>query len=408
MIRPTAFGLLLTLFLPSAIYVAFSAASMSAGLLLCAMFWLLLDLFSRARPLMLQQTDLRQLAILGVAIILLFIHVVIANFQLGGVDFTRFFASCALLLLVFAGAQAASGRLMRAPTSELIRAADIALVILTMIAIAAALGAPSVGPQSTAKAVVIFSEPSHFAFAFMPMLLFRAALSRRFSQLLLLGIAFLTAVLLQSLTMIAGVIIVAALLLRQATLVVMMLAVAAGLFAFDVTYYADRLNFSSETENISALVFLQGWQNAILDFQATYGFGVGYQQFGIVGSLGDIAEKIAALEGDYIDLFDGGSTATKLVAEFGVLGVLATICFIVAAYRYAAFIRRTQKKPRNQRNVRKTFFFALVVTYSFELFIRGAGYFTPGGFLMLTALISIHNGKPSEASNKIAAREAAA
>jgi hypothetical protein len=308
------------------------------------------------------------------------------------------------LLLVFAGAQAASRRLMRAPNAELIRAADLALVILIIIGIAAAFGAPSVGPQATRKAVVIFSEPSHFALAFMPVLLFRAALSRRSSQLSLLGIAFLTAVLLQSLTMIAGLIIVAALLLRKATLVVIIFAAASGIFALDVAYYTDRLNFSSETDNISTLVFLQGWQNAILDFQATYGFGVGYQQFGIVGSLGDIAEKIAALEGDYISLLDGGSTATKLVAEFGALGILAAICFLVAAYRYAAFIRRTQKTLRSQRNIRKIFFCALVVTYSFELFIRGNGYFTPGGFLMLTALISIYNGNLSEATNKIAMR----
>jgi len=400
MIRPTKIALLLTLFLPSAIYVAFSASSMSAGLLLCALIWAVSDFFLEAGPFKVQRSDVRRLAILAVVIVLLFIHAAIANSQLGGVDFVRFFSSCALLMLVFVGAQAASRKLLRTPTAVLVETADIALIVLTAIGVAAVFGAPSIGPQATVKPVVIFSEPSVFACAYMPVLLFRAAVSKQIGKLGLLAVAFLLAVVLQSFTMIIEVIIVSALLLRRVTLVIMIFVVAIGLVALDLTYYADRLNFSSESDNISTLVLLQGWQNAILDFQSTYGFGVGYQQFGIVGSVGDISARISELAGDYINLFDGGSTAAKLIGEFGILGILTVISFMILAYRCVNFIRGTQSHPVHH-DIRKIFFYSLIVTYSFELLIRGSGYFTPGGFLALTALISIYSSRVPKTSKDI-------
>lgn len=389
MIRPASIALLLTLLLPSTIYVAYSASSMSFGVLICALVWTIVDLLTGRSFLALHRTDGRRLTLLTIGIVVFSAHVAVVNLEIGGVDFVRFFSSCALLLLAFHGAQAAARMLADVSAAELIKAADKILIILTIIGVAAALGAPSIGPQaSSSKPVVIFSEPSLFACAYMPMLLFRAAMSRRWGQTALLGIAFILATLLQSLTMIAGLTVVAALLLRRSALIALPLGLAIGLAGLDLAYYADRLNFSPDTDNVSTLVFLQGWQNAIMDLQASHGFGVGFQQFGIVGSTGDIADRVAALVGDYINLFDGGSTASKLVGEFGILGILAVFAFVLIAYRCAAFIRRSQRS-RIGRDTRRLFFSSLIVTYSFEVFLRGSGYFTPGGFLALTALIYI-------------------
>jgi hypothetical protein len=321
--------------------------------------------------------------------VLLSWHVVLSNIQLGGVDFVRFFSSCALLIVELIGAQYASSMILRAPAVTLARAADAALLVMTFLAIAAALGAPAIGPQASSKAVVIFAEPSNFATAFIPMLLFRAATSRRGRQFMLIGIALALAVLLQSLTMLVSVLIVAALLVRRAALIPIIFGIAIGAFTLDLSYYADRLSFSSDTDNTSTLVFLQGWENALLNFRETYGFGVGFQQFGIVGSSGVFSEKLFDMLGADLNRLDGGSLTTKLIAEFGVLGVLATILFLRFAFRCATYIRQAQRDS-NLRDTRRILLYSLIVTYSFELLMRGSGYFTPGGFLFLTAAISIH------------------
>jgi hypothetical protein len=253
--------------------------------------------------------------------------------------------------------------------------------------VATALGAPAIGPQASTKAVVIFGEPSHFASAFLPLLLFRAATSSRRRQFALIGMSLVLAALLQSMTMIAGILVVSLLLLRRAAVVLMLLAAGGGMLLLDLTYYVDRLNFSAETDNISTLVFLQGWQNAILNFQETHGIGVGFQQFGVAGSMGDIAEKIAKMLGAYINIYDGGSTSTKLIAEFGVLGLIAILLFLQFAVRCALYIR-SANETFEDRDAHRIFFYALIVNYTFELLLRGSGYYTPGAFLMLVALIS--------------------
>jgi hypothetical protein len=229
------------------------------------------------------------------------------------------------------------------------------------------------------------------------MLLFRAAVARRRTQWLLIGTAALLAGLLQNLTMVAGILIVAALLLRHASLVFAMLIVAIGAFTLDITYYSERLTLSPDSANFSVLVFLQGWENAVLNFQETHGLGVGFQQFGIAGSVGEIADKIAAmLEGDYINLLDGGSTATKLIGEFGVFGIAALLAYFTVVLRGVAYIRAAQRRPAAERDYRRIFFYSLIISYTFELTIRGVGYFSSGGFLAVAALIAIYRSRKSQ------------
>jgi hypothetical protein len=393
--------LILTLLLPPAIYVGLAASSMSPGVLVCAALWMLAGLSFGTRPFTVRKSDSTRLLLLFGGIALLAVHVMLGNLQIGGVDFGRFVSSCLILLMMFGGAHFASNLLLRAPAAELVRAADLTLTILILLAAASMAGVAPIGPQASAKAVVIFSEPSLFAAAYLPMLMFRTAISTRAVQLALIGVSVLLAMVLQNMIMVAGILFISALLLRRTALVLMMMAVASGLLMLNLTYYAERLNFSSETDNISTLVLLQGWQNAILNFQETRGLGVGFQQFGISGSIGDIAEKISALLGSYINLLDGGSTATKLIGEFGVFGIIAVLLFLRRAARCAAYIRAAQRLRPQARAVRTLFFYALIVTYCFELVLRGSGYFTPGALLMLSALISIYRDRrlpPPEAA----------
>jgi hypothetical protein len=361
------------------------------------LMWSLFALATGRQPYVLPKSDLYPLAALLSVIALLTVHAIISNLQIGGVDFGRFAASCAILTVLLAGAHFAARKLERTSVADLVRAANLALGTLTLLGFAAALGAPPIGPQASPKAVIVFAEPSHFALAYLPILLFRISIAKRHSQILLLAMAFALAIGLQSLTMIAGLLLVSALLLRSISLAIALVILAAGSLAVDLTYYSSRLAFSSDTTNLSTLVFLQGWENAILNFGETAGIGVGFQQFGIAGSIGGMADKIVEILGSNISLRDGGSTSTKLIGEFGVLGIVAIVALVRIIARGALYLRRCQRQPARLRDQRSLFFYSFLVTYTIELFVRGTGYFAPGSFFAAIALISLWRHKPARA-----------
>jgi hypothetical protein len=196
---------------------------------------------------------------------------------------------------------------------------------------------------------------------------------------------------LQNLTMLVGVLAAACLILRRLHLLLLLgaLVLVVGYMALDLRYYTSRLLLSGDSTNLSALVFLQGWQRAGLNISETSGLGIGFQQFGYVGSLGDLAQRIVLLIGSNLNLYDGGSTGSKLVAEMGALGVALIALYLRLVVRGVVLIRRSQKLPLGQRDLRGIFFYSLIIAYASELFIRGNGYFTPSGFLVLAALLAV-------------------
>lgn len=390
MLRVTPLVLIATLILPPAIIAAVPGSSISSGLLISALLWSFVSLSTGSPPYSFKKAAGNRLALVLCVIGVLAVHAILSNMLIGGADFGRLSVSCSILLIECIAALLAADKLLRVPDSIPIRSANAALIFLSLTGIAAIAGVPAIGGVPYAKGVVFFAEPSHFALAFLPMLLISVGAARRTTQLAAITFALALAALLENLTMVVGVLVIATLLLRGMAMVMMVLTLVAAAATLDFTYYSNRLDFTSDTNNISALVFMQGWENALLNFGETHGLGVGFQQFGIAGSKGDITEKIAALlGGDYINLLDGGSTATKLVAEFGVFGILMIIGYLVLAARAMRFIRQQQRLPPKGRDWRGLFFQSVIVTYLFEIFIRGMGYFSAGGFLTLTALLAL-------------------
>jgi hypothetical protein len=382
---------MITLMLPSAISLAIPGASKSVGMSSVALLWAMVYLVGTIPAYTLRRRDLEFLGWPLVMVGLLTVHLLVSSVLVSGHDPGRFVISCVVFLLVCGGTHFASQQLLSVRESSLISASNDVLVSLAILPLAAAAGVPGFGASTDyAKPIVFFSEPSHFALATMPLLLFRMAISKRATQFLLIGAALLIAAIMQSLTMVAGVLFVAALLLRQALLLLLLIPLASIALLMDISYYAERLALTSDSKNLSTLVFLQGWDNALLNFATTHGFGLGFQQFGVAGSTGEISDKIALLlTGDSLSLLDGGTTASKLIGEFGIFGILLLIGFMVIVVRSTVFLRRSQSLPPQSRDIRRMFFCSLIATYTVELFVRGVGYFSPGGFLALVALISM-------------------
>jgi hypothetical protein len=371
-------------------FVALSTSSMAPGVIAACVFWIFLVQVTLRRQFTLERADGGRLIVALVVIALLGAHIVLVNYQTGGVDFQRFFVSCAVLLILGTAASLAARKFLETRPRDLLQGANLALGCLFLIGIGAGLGVPAIGPQVSGKPVIVFAEPSHFALAFLPVLLFRVSLAKRSTQVILVGCGLALAAALESATMVAGLLIISAVFLRRFALLLMLLMVAGGALAIDLTYYVSRLSFSTDSDNLSTLVLLQGWENAILGFRDTGGIGVGFQQFGIVGPIGDIAPRIAEiLKGGSINLLDGGSTATKLIGELGIVGIFLVIGILYVTGRCALYIRRAQAISPEQRDVKLLFCCALVACYAFELLARGLGYFSPGGLLAAIGFLAI-------------------
>lgn len=153
-------------------------------------------------------------------------------------------------------------------------------------------------------------------------------------------------------------------------------------------YHFDRFFLTFNTLNLSAASFLSGWEKAYLDFIYTSSWGVGFQQFGLVGPYALFNNKFAKemnLSGP-LNYNDGGSIAPKLISEFGLLGILTLLIYLLF---FSSILRSLSdiSFSSTKKNYKNIFFQCIFVTSFIDIFIRGTGYFNPPVLLLLAACI---------------------
>ena len=148
----------------------------------------------------------------------------------------------------------------------------------------------------------------------------------------------------------------------------------------------------NDSENLSALVWMQGWENAWLMLKNTYGLGVGFQQFGINGLSGHATETIAYLraseENSTLNQLDGGTLGAKIVGEFGILGI--AIVFFLTRISILSIIR-IKNDLSIMNNSIYLFSLCVISIYLIELFARSMSYISHTTFLFLFALTNYYD-----------------
>lgn len=171
----------------------------------------------------------------------------------------------------------------------------------------------------------------------------------------------------------------------------------------NIDYFASRLSFS-DSNNLTTLVFLQGWQLAYLNFIETNGIGLGYQMLGSsLTQTGPYTDAITSFASGNraLNIEDGGFLAAKLIAEFGVLGVLVVVFYI---YWIIKIIFKTNYL-HNRLNItdaerEKLLMYGIIFGFLVEMLLRGYGYFSPGLFLMITSIMYLNNQRINRKMNK--------
>jgi hypothetical protein len=120
-------------------------------------------------------------------------------------------------------------------------------------------------------------------------------------------------------------------------------------------------------------------------FERSHGWGLGFQQLGVLGTDVDAGQLIYSLMGDYLNLFDGAFNASKLLSEFGVIGIALLMALCAKIVKSVRALRANAHQAAPAAGL-ITFAHCCLAALPIELFIRGAGYFTAGTLLMIGAL----------------------
>jgi hypothetical protein len=305
------------------------------------------------------------------------------------IDAGRAAASLLPLALILSGG-AAFGRLLAMTTGASVhRAAWGYFLLLCALPTLPLLGIePSTFllPGTYAKPVFPFTEPSHLALIFIPLLMYCCISSvgkARWSALLL---GAMVAGLLQNLTLVVGWTLVFLICVRGFALPFMATILALLVAQLDLSYYVERLDFSGNVINLSNAVYLQGWQ--LIDESLTNSnlWGLGFQQLGVQGTEVPASQLIYTLtDGNYANLLDGGFTLAKVISELGVLGGILVALYLVRAGR-SILALRSSASGATALSPAVLFSHSMIVAYLIELFIRGVGYFTGTAILLVGSL----------------------
>lgn len=375
--------------LPSLPLYLAGASSMAIGVVLACMI-LLFNAFRLYpdRPLQ-PGTTARWLALVWVGV---GVHAVVAVL-LGPFDMGRFLGSWVLLIAFLLGARALVTQVFEADPRCLHRALRWVLGVLVVCALLGILEIAPPGARPYSKPFFPFTEPSHLGLAFTPVLMYVAISARGWRRWGWIAGGLAIALAVENMTCLVGALLVALVCALRSAAVLLPLATLslAPLLGFE--YYLYRLEFSEETRNLSALVYVQGWQLIEESLGRTAGWGLGFQQLGVHGTDVPFASVIQALIDDVANLNDGGFTLSKLVSEFGVFGILLALAHLKMAWGCARRLHQhgagTAWVPVPVRLAS-----AVVVAFSVELFIRGGGYFTASSLLYVASLIYLIRTSP--------------
>ena len=256
----------------------------------------------------------------------------------------------------------------------------------------------SLGYQDFAKSIFPFAEPSHYAINLAPFLIFSTYYSNKFRLIqiiiliLFMGVSYPSTILM-SLAMIIT-------FLKLKSKIVLHLVVACLLVIYfggsniDTNYFLDRLIMHKNNNNVTSLVYLQGWEDAYNGFLSNHGFGLGFQNMG-KGELGYYGQRIESTLGQSKNRNDGGFLAAKILGEFGVLGLLFLIYYIKQLFKSTKILMRVKRATNGVPNEIAILSHSIVVGFFVELFLRGYGYFTPTVFLFMVSVMILKSQKLS-------------
>ncbi len=322
----------------------------------------------------------------------LFLYMAVQMFIVGLFSF-KSFVSIPFLFFIVCVAYMFAMKLKDVDDKSLEFAISQMIIILLVIGFFNIIVPLKIPGYTHSKAVVPFSEPSHYALFSGPMFISYFVLNKTFfARLVVLLSMFLLAALFPNMTMLIYLFITLLLVVRiniwQFLLCVVSILLMIN-FVLRTPYFIQRVTVTDSNRNLSALVYIQGVQDAYNALSGTYGLGLGLQMLGTQPP-SEAAELISAglgIGGGELNREDGGFLAAKIIAEFGILGVFVVLFFLHSFVKSFFLLRRIIKEGIGHFNIKTVFFNSIIFSFSVEVFVRGYGYFSPGVFMFIVSVL---------------------
>ncbi|MEI6828818.1 MAG: hypothetical protein WCK64_03060 [Synechococcaceae cyanobacterium ELA445] len=237
------------------------------------------------------------------------------------------------------------------------------------------------------KSILYFSEPSHFALAISPFVLYVIMTSDVVLSHFILLMILVLSLALENVTLLLVFLLTALILLVRVgrgvyirALFLALLAVAIGITALSQQYFLDRLTL--DRTNLSSLVYLRGIEAAGATLSRPPFIGVGFQMMASRAPVTLAVEQLDAFDQGTLNANDGGFVAAKIITEFGWIGLFVMLyllsCIVPALYSSVLMVSQGKAMKDD------CLFIACSLSVMIQLFIRGSGYLGP--FLVLTYL----------------------
>lgn len=375
--------------------MAFNSTSLAAGILAASLFILVLNY----KSLINLRISLLPLSFLLLICITLFITV--SYFYIVKSIPKPFYSM--VILVVFLSAFVLAQKISKISYQALSNSTLLVILVLLLLGWLKLLFIPHCCHYTMLeKPVFPFSEESHYALA-IGIIAVAFTFSGKFIWGFFIGInILLLALLFPNLTLlIFSLLIFFASLFRLKPiyfksfilLIPVLIMIVWALFISNSEYYSSRLNFQ-DTTNLTALVFLQGWDLAYLNLIETNGLGLGFQMLGSSTTyLSPYTDKIVNITGKEFNLSDGGLLAAKVIAEFGVIAIILIISYIYFILKFIFYgnqiwlkIHLSHDQQYTQELKKRLLISGILFGMLVEVFLRGYGYFSPGVFLALVAM----------------------
>jgi hypothetical protein len=152
-----------------------------------------------------------------------------------------------------------------------------------------------------------------------------------------------------------------------------------------ITSMLDADGDSAKKVNLSSMVYIKGWQDALANLERTNGIGLGFNMMGC-SPLPDVSiRNILSVPGRTdLNNEDGSFLLSKIASEFGVTGVVLFILVIVYWFRYQSNSAAWSVGSYGDVSlIHSSIMFSFVATS----LLRSTGYFQ-GGFLLWVAAVA--------------------
>jgi hypothetical protein len=371
----------LILFLPEGLAINLHIQSTSIGGVLS---WLIVILL-----LIKKKNQTEKFSFHFLKILLSILLIIILSFFTGllvnnNFDFSRYFSSIPLFIFQLFAAYLFIKRLSEESNvliDKLLKKVSITLLILAYISLT-----KWYLLNLTIKEMIVFTEPSHFAIASAPFFIYYIISSNKKESIVFTILLLMSAILMENLTLLMP-ILIALFILNKKALIFFFISFIVLLPLIGPTYYVyvtarTTTILDSDNQNLSSLVYLQGWEYVISSIKSFNGIGIGFQQLGQI-RLKSTSQEVLEFMGYPFNQNDGAFFFSKFFVEFGWIALFFILAYLLNAIN--VYLKINRLIILNEKF--KIFLSISFISFFIPLFIRNSSYFNPAIFVFYMSIL---------------------